>query len=80
MTLEQPLILYTRENCHLCHQVVLMMQSQGLRWQAVDIDDDPELLEKFAVRIPVLAHPGSKRELFYPFNEQRLLQFARRGD
>jgi hypothetical protein len=76
----EPLILYARADCHLCDQVITMLDRAGLHWRPVDIDDDPELLERYGLRIPVLRRPDSGRELFYPFCEQRLLRFAAEGE
>ena len=72
----EPLILYSRPECHLCDQVVLMLDRIGIRWRPVDIDDDPELTRKYGVRVPVLARPDSGRELFFPFSEEELRRFA----
>jgi hypothetical protein len=41
----------------------------------VDIDRDPELARKYGIYVPVLLHPGSGRELFFPFDDETLLQF-----
>lgn len=76
MPIPEPLILYVRADCHLCDQVITMLDRAGLHWRPVDIDDDAELFERYGLRIPVLRRPDSGRELFFPFDEERLLQFA----
>jgi len=76
MVIEEPLTFYTREDCHLCEQVLSMLQRVGLSWQSVDIDRDPELVEKYGIRVPVLSHPASGQELAYPFSEDKLRAFA----
>jgi hypothetical protein len=43
----------------------------------VDIDDDAALVARYGLRIPVLRRPDSGDELFYPFDEERLMRFAR---
>lgn len=73
----EPLILYSRVDCHLCDQVIVMLDEAGIRWRPVDIDGDAALRERYGRNIPVLRQPGSGRELRYPFDEQRLVQFAR---
>jgi hypothetical protein len=76
MTLSEPLVLYERADCHLCHQVQTMLDQAGIRWRPVDVDDDAGLEEKYGLRIPVLQRPDTGRELFYPFDERGLLDFV----
>jgi hypothetical protein len=75
MTVNEPVILYSRADCHLCDLAAVMMDRAGVRWRPVDIDGDPDLARKYGVVIPVLQHPGSGRELFYPFDDEALMQF-----
>ena len=75
MTVSEPLILYSREDCHLCDLVASMMDRAAVAWRPVDIDGDPELARKYGIYVPVLLHPGSGRELFFPFDEEALSQF-----
>ncbi|MHB0992150.1 MAG: glutaredoxin family protein [Burkholderiales bacterium] len=50
--------VYVRHYCHLCHELLeklLPYQTQyGIRINAVDIDTDPELEERYGPYIPVL--------------------------
>jgi hypothetical protein len=71
MTAVQPLILYTRVDCHLCEQAAAMLQQAGLAWRDVDIDEDRRLADRYGLRVPVLKHPASGRELDYPFSEDQ---------
>lgn len=73
---EPLLILYTREGCHLCEQVVQMLEEAGLAWRPIDIDSDSSLLEMYGLRVPVVQHPASRSELFYPFDPEQLRRFA----
>ena len=75
MTISEPLILYARAECHLCDQVIRMLDRAGIHWRPVDIDADAELEEKYGLRIPVLQRPDTGRELLYPFDERGLLDF-----
>ena len=60
------LYLYGRETCHLCHDMwadVLVLQTQQgwifeMVW--VDIEDTPELLAQYGVRIPVLTDASGR--------------------
>ena len=80
MNITEPLILYTRADCHLCDQVIAVLDRNGVRWRPVDIDGDRSLLEKYGLKIPVLKRPDTGTELFYPFDEGRLLQFIAAPD
>jgi hypothetical protein len=69
------LVLYTLIGCHLCDGVAAMLQDMGLVWTPVEIDTDPELEQKYDIRIPVLYLPDTGEELFFPFNEDQVEEF-----
>jgi hypothetical protein len=73
----EPLILYSRADCHLCDQVSGLLDAAGIRWRPVDIDGDAALLARYGLRIPVLRRPDTGQELFFPFDEGALVKFAR---
>lgn len=75
MKISEPLLLYLRADCHLCEQVIVMLEGADVRWRPVDIDGDLMLTKKYGLRIPVLRLPDSGRELDYPFDEERLRLF-----
>ena len=75
MTVSEPLFLYSREDCHLCDLVAAMLDRLAVPWIPLDIDGDPELARKYGIQVPVLLHPGSGLELFFPFDEETLLRF-----
>ena len=74
------LILYTTTGCHLCEHAELILQSARqsgqLRWQAVDIAADEDLVDRYGIRIPVVKRTDNARELGWPFDEQALLKFS----
>jgi hypothetical protein len=72
------LVLYTLIGCHLCDGVAAMLQDLGLGWTPVEIDTDPELEQKYDIRIPVLYLPDTGKELFFPFNEGQVEEFLER--
>jgi glutaredoxin len=76
MTVKDSLVLYSRAECHLCDLALAMLDATGLEWRAVDIDTDPVLTEKYGIHVPVVFRPADGRELFFPFDEQALLNFA----
>ncbi|MBA2730594.1 MAG: glutaredoxin family protein [Euzebyaceae bacterium] len=53
--------LYTRAGCHLCEVargVVEQVASGRAEVELVDIDTDPRLVERYTVRVPVVAVDG----------------------
>ncbi len=53
------LILYYREQCHLCDAMrkalVAFSRSQHeIEWREIDIDRDTELIRRYDARVPVL--------------------------
>lgn len=79
MTVDEPIILYTREGCHLCEVAAQMLERAGVGVREVDVDADPELEQAYGTRVPVLLRPDSGRRLFFPFGEEQVLAFVRRG-
>ncbi|MGH1463142.1 MAG: glutaredoxin family protein [Neptuniibacter sp.] len=65
--------------CHLCDvaAAVLMpvVDPEKFEVYQVDIADDDQLMEKYAVRIPVLVDVKSEQELEWPFDEQQAREF-----
>ena len=71
-----PLILYLREDCHLCELALVLLQRERLgdRLGRVDIDSDPLLGIEFGLRIPVLVRADG-RQLDWPFDAPSLRAF-----
>jgi len=76
MTANEPLVVYTRRDCHLCELAVTMLEQAGVDWRLVDIDTDPELASRYGNHVPVLLHESSGKELFFPFKEEQIVAFA----
>lgn len=57
-------IIYTKEECHLCHQAKDVLYSYR-KWlpeiEEVDITTNPEFMEKFSEQIPVVEIDGTIR-------------------
>jgi len=75
MTVKEPLVLYSRADCHLCELAATMLDVTGLDWRTVDIDTDPALAGRYGIHVPVISRPSDGRELFFPFDETALLDF-----
>lgn len=69
------LVLVTRANCHLCTDaravVGRVAVERGVQWRDIDIEEDPELLERFSEEVPVLLLDGVQRD-FWSIDEERL--------
>ena len=61
------LVVYGREACHLCEQMILALKEKQTQvsfdFQVIDIDTDPELIARFNDKIPVLISPSDQREI-----------------
>lgn len=68
-------ILYTRPGCHLCDGVAVMLTGMNVAYRPVNIDEDPELEQKYGLTIPVLYLPETGRELFFPFDDDQIRRF-----
>lgn len=77
MTIPEPLILYTRSDCHLCDLVITMLESNHINWRPVDIDEEVALAQEYGARVPVMKRPDTGQELCYPFDAKDVLEFAR---
>ena len=71
------LILYYTEYCHLCDEAEALVLAAGLSgsYEKIEIDDDPELLERYEIYIPVLKRSDNQQELFWPFDPLQLVEF-----
>jgi len=75
MTVREHLILFSRQDCHLCELAAGMLKQTGVRWRSVDIDSDPELVSRYGLRVPVVMKPESENEWCFPFNDEQLARF-----
>jgi glutaredoxin-related protein len=71
------LLLYYTEHCHLCDEAENLLQTTGLGddYRKVEIDDDPELLRRYEIHIPVLKRVDNETELYWPFGQAELVNF-----
>jgi hypothetical protein len=70
------LILYQRDDCHLCDQALDVLAAAGApEFDSVWIDHDAALLARFGERIPVLQRQDDGRELDWPFDAAGLRAF-----
>lgn len=69
-------ILFGTDGCHLCEEAELLLSQTGLSYEKQDIAGDEQLLQRYAVRIPVLLQKHSRMELGWPFDAERLRDFV----
>ena len=58
------LVVYSREHCHLCHNMIAALQvlqaRLSFRLKVVDVDSDDELRSRYGERVPVLLAGGDE--------------------
>jgi glutaredoxin len=58
------LVLYSRRDCELCHEMEVLLDQIAPRFQSrvkrVEIDGDPDLEAQFGIEVPVLFVNGRK--------------------
>ena len=68
-------VLLGRPGCHLCddaREVIARVSAElGVQWVERSIDDDPELLRRYAEQIPVTFVDGRRHD-FWRVDEGRL--------
>ena len=74
------LVLLGTAGCHLCEQAeeilnACLLKDSKLIIEAVDIAEQDSWQERYAIRIPVVRHPESQRELGWPFDIEQVQTF-----
>jgi glutaredoxin len=68
-------VLLGRAGCHLCDEARVVVErvtrELGVAWQEQSVDDDPELLRRYAEQIPVTFVDGRRHD-FWRVDEARL--------
>ncbi len=76
--MQKTILVYDRRGCHLCEQMVasLFQFQQELEYEIeqIDIDNDPELIEKYHVDVPVVLF--NDEVIFYHFFDETALKEA----
>lgn len=76
--LSQDVIVYHREGCHLCEDVVAslsqLQEELGYKIKQIDIDEDPKLQKKYNVDVPVVM--VNDDVIFYHFFDEEALRSA----
>ena len=76
---KEQLVLFTTVGCHLCEQAKAVydnvLNPAYFQLEERDIADSDAMIEQYGVRIPVIQHESSGKELNWPFTEQELVDF-----
>ena len=76
------LVLFSRENCDLCERLAEALSpliAGRATLDVVDIDEDPELVRRYGLRIPVLI--GGDNELSgFPLDVDRVQRYLADSD
>ena len=72
------ILVYHRQGCHLCEQVVASLfqhqQELGYDIEQIDIDSDPQLVDKYTADVPVVLL--NDEVIFYHFFDEIALREA----
>lgn len=73
------LILFGTSGCHLCEEAESIMGTsfQKIELDRIDIAEEEQWQEKYAIKIPVLYHQETGKELFWPFSESDVEEYIR---
>ncbi|MCD9005057.1 glutaredoxin family protein [Luteimonas sp. XNQY3] len=72
------LILYQRDDCHLCDLALDVLAKAGVpAFDSVFIDGDDALEDRYGVRVPVLRDARDGRELDWPFDADAARRWLR---
>jgi len=70
------LILLGTAACHLCEEAELILAAcQQVNIELIDIAEQEQWQEKYAIRIPVLYHAETEKELGWPFTQEQAQVF-----
>ena len=76
LTPHMALILYQRDDCHLCDLALEVLAGARVPdFQSVFIDADAALEARYGLRVPVLRDDVRKLELDWPFDMAALQRF-----
>jgi hypothetical protein len=83
MTVPHAFTLYSTSACHLCEEAVALFQvvvpADVATLTSVDVSESDDLMDRYGVRIPVVAAntpQGERRELGWPFDIVQLGEFV----
>lgn len=71
------LILYQRDDCHLCDMALAVLaEAQAPDFDSAWVDDSALLEQRYGTRVPVLRDVRDGRELDWPFDAPAVRAFV----
>ena len=72
--------IFGTSGCHLCEQAREIIQDClsdrfDIWIEAIDIAEYEQWQAQYAIRIPVLYHPETQKELGWPFDQAKIKEF-----
>lgn len=71
--------LYTTAACHLCDEAKTIiwpvLEKYELRLEEIDIAESDLLIDRYGIRIPVVACANTDEDLGWPFTEAQLSRY-----
>lgn len=61
LTTMSDIVLYSRNGCHLCDVAAEILVRNGLKFDRIDIDADPESRARYDACVPVVVIDGQER-------------------
>jgi len=71
-------LLFGTIGCHLCEEadvIVAACDKKNTVIENIDIAEHEQWQDKYAIRIPVLYHPETEKELGWPFTQMQVQTF-----
>jgi len=72
------LLLLGTSACHLCEQAEALVLQLNIPFIKVDIAEQEQWQERYAIKIPVLLDLESQKELSWPFSSEDILHLWKR--
>ncbi|HZV97947.1 MAG TPA: glutaredoxin family protein [Methylophilaceae bacterium] len=76
--------LYSTAACHLCEEAATLLHGIAkeidIEWTEIDIVDHDELMQRYALEIPVLHRLDTDQILNWPFSRHDILALLRTDD
>lgn len=70
------LSLFGTLGCHLCEDAELILAAfERVEIEKIDIAEQTQWQDLYAIRIPVLYHPATEKELGWPFTASDIEKF-----
>ena len=75
MSAKTKLILLGTSACHICDQAEDLLKNTNIAYQKIDIADQEQWQEQYAIKIPVLLNTEYSQELCWPFSIEDIQAF-----